>query len=506
MLNKINNQLKKFNNLNIYFFDKMRNYLKQITQKNITKTPQEIFIANKTFIKKITKQIHFKNTKDTVLNNYLAHKNLVNLSTFKFNQLETQGSKLKYNLFIKDDAKLEDLKFKEEIFEYAAIKANEITETEIILALNKLESHVILEAELKEFKFFIRSILEIQDKFRSEFAVIKFINYYLKTYKKDFKTYLDPNHFSIENNQYDLDFSNLNAALLNFGLKNLMKIEHNFNLKSLLDLILLINFTDDKIKKEFLEKIQIKFLQNVNLNLINSPFNLKGIIEEEDLINKSKHDSGSEIYNYKNNDFENTENSKEIDLNMFLLINIIVYQDNKYQLDEKLLGIINYFEARLADKNGLIKYWDQDLNKRLQVSKIETKELQIFNLIYGFMNNWVEAYNKEINKSSINEESKIKKEKSEKNKIELNAENIETKEVNESLKVNLISNEEQLNALRKFLKTVEMIILRNNKITKQSFIKKFKNDTIRYRENVNYINELNDKLINKIISEMEKTI
>jgi hypothetical protein len=396
------------------------------------------------------------------------------------------GGKLKYNLFIKETSKLEDLKFKEEIFEYVAFKANEMTEKDIITALDKLESHVILEAELKEFKFFMRNVLEFQEKFRSEFALIKLIKYFLKTYNKDLKNFFDLNSYTIENNKYDLDFSNLNAALLNFALRNLMKIENNFNLKNILDLLLLINFSDYRIKKEFLEKIQIKFLQNVNLNLVNSPFKLKGIIEEDNFPKNLNENSNAEIKNNNNN---------EVDLNMFLLMNLVIYQDNKFLMDESLLEILNYFNSRIADKYGLISYWDRDLNTRPQILKLENKELKVFNLIYGFMNSWIEEYKKENNKT-LNE-NKIENDKPEDNSDNKN-------NLSNSLVFNLISNKTQLEIIQNLLKTIEKVILRNNKITKQVFLKKFKDDSIKYKDTVNKIKEVNNKLMDKIIDDMEK--
>jgi len=261
--------------------------------------------------------------------------------------------KLKYNVFIKEDAKLEDLKYKEEIFEFVAFKSNFMSEKDIIVALEKLENHVILETELKEFKFFIRNILEIQDKFNSEFAIVKFIKYFIKTYNTDLKKYFDPNYISVENNKYDLEFDNIFAALLNFALLNLMKIENNYNFKSYLDLITLINFTNDDTKKKFLEKIQIKFLQNVNLNLVNSPFSLRSIFDESEL--------------------KEINCNKEEDLWAFLLINIILYQENNYPVDELFNEIIIYFNLKIKDNHGMIKYWNSELNTRPRLIKNNRK-------------------------------------------------------------------------------------------------------------------------------------
>jgi len=405
---------------------------------------------------------------------YSKNFNLLKSSSFNIHN-SIEG--LKYNIFIKENSRLEDLTYKEEIFEYVALKSNVMSEKDIILALEKLENHVILETELKEFKFFIRNILEIQSNFNSEYAITKFLKYFITTYNRDLKKFFDSNYISVENNKYDLYFQNIYAALLNFALMNIMKIEINFNLKYYLDLFLLINFTNDKIKKEFLEKIQIKFLQNINLNLANSPFNLNNIIEKSEL--------------------DDVKDKKEEDLLSFLLINISL---NKYIFDEYLCEIINYFDLRLRDKYGLIKYWNSEFNIRPKIYKLENRELKILNIIYGILNNWIEIYKKEIegkkDPKEINDDVHQKSGKSNNTDQNIKKDN--------SIEINLIKNKEHLDIIQNFLNTVEIIIFRNNKISKAKFLKIYKDESIRLRDTINLIEESNKMFINKVLSEMEK--
>ncbi len=468
----------------------MRKFLNTLLQRNCTiKTEIRLnpLVNSLKRIHYLNNEYNLENTlkisKDRNNKNSSINKKIFKFSSCNLSQFLSNGRKIKYNIFIKENSRLEDLIFKEEIFEYVALKSKEMNEKDMITVLYKLESHTIIEAELKDFKFFICNVLEIQEKLKSEFAVVKFIQYFLKTYNNDLKKFLNPNSLLLENNKYDLNFSNINASLVNFALGNLMKIETNSNLKYVLDLLLMINFAENKIKKEFLEKIQIKFLQNVNLNLLNSPFDLKGIIDKEH--------SKSDI------------DMIEIDLNIFLLMNLVIYQDNKFPVDDTLLEIINYFELRLSDKHSLLSFWKQDLNKRPQIFKLKSKELMVFNLIYGFMNNWVKVFKTENKKQEDSKGNTTTR-----NEREINNEE-ETKENNNSLgiiEVNLISNKEQIETIEKLLKTIEQIILRNNKISKEAFLKKFNNDSIRYKETINRIEDIENKLIDRILSEMEKNI
>jgi len=80
---------------------------------------------------------------------------------------------------------------------------------------------------------------------------------------------------------------------------------------------------------------------------------------------------------------------------------------------------------------------------------------------------------------------------------------METEQLNDSPEINLIINKDQLDSILRLLRTIEKIILRNNKINKHVFLKKYKDDSQRYKETVNKIDEVNLKLLDKIISDMD---
>jgi len=431
---------------------------------------QNTLFKNKCFV------ISNKNTNKRLNENLTRiNKKFSKISLFQNSNVVLFG-KLKTNIFIKDITKVEDLKFKEEFFEFISLRTEELTEIDLISIIEKLETHVILESELKEFKFLIRNILEVKNIFNSEYAIMKFIKYFLKTYNSDLKKFFDPNVISVENNKYDVFFDNLNASMFNFALENLMKIENNHNMKYILDLFLLINFSEEKVKKELFEKIQIKFLQNINLNLMNSPLNLKNIVND--------------------GQFGSNENFKEEDLLMFLLINLVLYQENKYLLDVVLEELIKYFDLKLQDRYGLYKYWSSDLNTRPQVFKIDEKELKILNIIYGLLSNWIEFNKKEnINiNQNLTEDQKTPLLKS-----NFKDNNGKKEEINaNSLTINIIISKEQIYIVEGFLRTIEKVVLKNNKITKQKFLKKFNDDLINLKDSINHIEEINKKFMDKM--------
>ena len=404
-----------------------------------------------------------------------------------------------------------------------------MTEKEILISLEKLENFKILETELKEYKCYIRNILEITDKINDEKIVLKFIRYYLKIYE-DIKIFMDKNYFSIENNSYDLNFSNIDLSMFNFSISRLHNVNNNRNIRYIIEILNNIQFSSFEIKKDFLAKIQIKFLQNINLNISNSQFfknkfseelkqiykinsNDKIYFDDNYHIENDRNSNNLEIKSFVNKkidlidyqkntciSLDNNKNNIDLDLLTFFWYNIAIYTQDKIKMDVLLKEIFSFFEFFLKDEFEL-NLFDFESPKRSRVKKLNEKELKVLNYIYGNLNNWLINFNKEIEKNKVQE----KNESDMGNKKNFNEyygksknEDINNDSVNA---FNYLNCTEDFYSIKNFLKNIEKIILINNKISIKNFKERYIRETKDREEKIIGIEEFNQNIINKILTE-----
>lgn len=377
-------------------------------------------------------------------------------SNNKFSFCDSQLNKINYNLFIKENSELKNLKYKEEIFEYMSLFSKDIKDTEIILAIDKLENFEILESEVRYFKFFIRDILEMQEKLIEEEIIIKFIKYYVRNINK-IKKYSDNDYISIENNNYDLNFDNINASILSFAMFNLHKIKDNKNLKPILELVNLVVFQSKTIKKDFIEKIQIKFLQNINLQLWNNPIYLGKI---------------------------NKENQVSDDILFFCLFNISEYDLQKFTYDENLIEILKYLNLYLKEKFDLNQKYNINNQTRYSNCKLNDKQINLLNILYGILKKRDVDYKKLENSKKENYET------------DSNEQNLHPHAQNQSFELS----KDYLSIVKNLNDSIEKIILISKKITRAKFKEEFEKKLNMSKDELKNFQEFNNLYIEHIFN------
>ena len=351
--------------------------------------------------------------------------------------------------FIKENSKLSDLNFKEELFEFAAIKAEQLNDSEINLILDKLKDKKILESEIKDFKHLIKNILSACNDSIKQETLLKFIKYYLAIHK-DIKIYLDPNYISIENNGFDLFFDNLNASLLNKAMMNITNANKSSDFIYFFQLVNLVIFSPNEIKYKFINYIQINFLLNNNLSEISDSF-------------------------------------QQINLIMFLLENINFYRSNKIPLDKNFIEILKCYQEKISLDNNINFLYNEDFIKRRKTNKISQEEIKLFSYIFGCLNEWTIDY-KSGNKikKDTNTNMKLRRRK-QNDEIEKEEKIInEKEEIIEKEKFYFIKTEEDLKIVECLLRKIESVSLNGNKIPKKNLLQKFK-------ENMESLNNINSE-------------
>jgi hypothetical protein len=323
--------------------------------------------------------------------------------------------------FTKEDSNLNDLKFKEELFEYTANKSENINDEEIIIILNKLKDKKILEAEIKDFKFFIKNILSAFYNIKNnnnntlkQSTFLLFIKYYLSVIK-EIKIYLDPNFLSLENNSFDLFFDNINASILNKAITGISNDTKITDFIYFFQIINLINFPTKEIKLKFVEHLQINFLLLGNLN-------------------------------YDNFNVDYIDNSN---IMLFLLENINFYLCHKIPLGENFIQILNFFTNKISYENNIDYYFNESFNKRRKNKKFLEEEINFYSYLYGILNEYVD--NKNINKDDKDNKDIYK----------------------EKILYLKNENEENLIILKNLLRKIEQLFLFSNKITKKNLLKRY---------------------------------
>jgi hypothetical protein len=381
--------------------------------------------------------------------------------------------------FTKEDSNLNELNYKEELFEFTANNYYDINDEEINIILNKLKDKKILEAEIKDFKFFTKNILLAY--YNNENFTLKqstfflFIKYYLNVIK-EIKIYLDPNYLSMENNSFDLFFDNINASLLNKAITNISNETNISDFIYFFQILNLINFSNLETKHKFVEYLQINFLLLSNLNI----------------------------------DFDNNINNDNNKSNiiLYLLENINFYLSNKIPLDENFLQILNFFTEKISLENNIDYIFNESLIKRRKIKKFSGLEITYFSYLYGFLNEFIYNNEKENKKNMDKIKDNNSVNISDTDKLKDNINDNKKKE-----KIFYLKNENRENffIIENLLRKIEQIFIFSNKITKENLLKRY----LLNKENLEKIlgNSIEDLYKNKesyidsqMNSIMEKTL